>query len=1294
MSVEIANTELTNNFNTWRFNTNRMATIISNNVVTVSRAGSADRQSYTVGNGHIVGTFSANELRTSELRGGNTSTLTGGTITVASNTNFNSKTVTFNANTIFSGNIDFQTTVSDRLVLGDISRIRLLGGAPGQFLMANSTSGDTSDTLHFRYLKLRDITDMSSNSAHLILSGSNSTFSDNGDSPKLKFAGSNGDTVNLYLAKDALTNDSDLFVNLVDVDGDSRFVIADASNNVVAWINSSGDASFSGSMTLGDTSTDTITVKGHFANQSTSGSAVFNGTSTFNGTTNMNGGVTLGDASTDTITVKGNFANQSTTGTAKFNGTSTFNGTTNMNGDVTLGDASTDTITVKGNFANQSTSGSAVFNGTSTFNGTTNMNGTLNLNGNVNVGDAAADVMTVTSTSSMNGNTTIGNSVADTLTVNARLASDLTANGSYNLGSSTLRWSTVYATAVDATSVSLSGDQTIAGQLKVSENFEVTGNTNVNGTLTANNAFKVKGETTLDGAVTLGDASTDTITVKGNFANQSTTGTAKFNGDVTLGNANADTLTINAEVNSNIIPVTDDGTGQYNLGSSDDRWHNLYANNANINSLASDGTLSIAGSLSVDGDVTLGDATSDTITVKGNFANQHTEGTATFTKVGVATSSVASGYVADIDGKAYIRDDVLMANNVSINGNLDVVGSFTFPSNTAFSADEGTFASITVTGDTILGNDTTDTVDIGGSLDVTGRISRGDTTVIGSNGKLHANNTITDGTIRNVMLDTTGVTAASYGNTTAIPSITVNAQGRITAVSTSSVSGVDGTTYTQANNTLRVSTSISDYDVVISAATANTDGSNGGLTNRGVASFNSNQFTVTDGLVSIGSGASAPVLTINGTSNEIEVSRIDNTVTVGLPDDVTVAGQLNVSENVVISGNLYVAGATSTVDTTNMTVKDSLISLNEGAATNANDLGIIFNRGSTGSNGIFIWDESADRFMLGTGAHSAGATGNLTVTKGTLNADIVGDVTGNASTATALQTARTIAGQSFDGTANISIAPTDLTDVTASASEINILDGVTATTTELNYVDGVTSAIQTQLDGKALQTTNISAGTGLSGGGTLASDRTISLSHLGIESLSDPNDDNIMFWDDSEGAMKWLGIGDGLTLSGNTLSASASIDSDMRGTIFQIGRDTNDYYAVNTTTHDWYLDGALDMRLESDGDLHIDGDIISESTTTSSDVKLKENITTVENALDKVAQLNGVEFTWKKNGEKSAGVIAQDVEKVLPQAVKEVSDLNTGESYKTVKYDSLHALLIESIKELKAEIDTLKNNIK
>jgi len=143
--------------------------------------------------------------------------------------------------------------------------------------------------------------------------------------------------------------------------------------------------------------------------------------------------------------------------------------------------------------------------------------------------------------------------------------------------------------------------------------------------------------------------------------------------------------------------------------------------------------------------------------------------------------------------------------------------------------------------------------------------------------------------------------------------------------------------------------------------------------------------------------------------------------------------------------------------------------------------------------------------------------------------------------------------------------------------------------------------------------------------------------------------------------------------------------------MWQMGRDTNDYYIVNTTTHDWYLDGVLDMRLENDGDLRIDGDLDSNSTTTSSDIKLKEDISVVDNALEKIEKLEGVEFTWKKDGKRSAGVIAQNVLEVLPQAVKEVEDLNNDDTHLSVNYDALHALLIEAVKELSARVKELES---
>ena len=133
-----------------------------------------------------------------------------------------------------------------------------------------------------------------------------------------------------------------------------------------------------------------------------------------------------------------------------------------------------------------------------------------------------------------------------------------------------------------------------------------------------------------------------------------------------------------------------------------------------------------------------------------------------------------------------------------------------------------------------------------------------------------------------------------------------------------------------------------------------------------------------------------------------------------------------------VSGNLTVTGTTTTISSDNKVITDHLIGLNDGAGSNANDLGFIMERGSTGDNAAFIWDESEDKFKLGTTTDSAASVGNLTVSTGSLIANLVGNVTGNvsgtagsatgnAATATALETARNIGGVSFNGTGDINL---------------------------------------------------------------------------------------------------------------------------------------------------------------------------------------------------------------------------------------------------------------------------------
>ena len=93
------------------------------------------------------------------------------------------------------------------------------------------------------------------------------------------------------------------------------------------------------------------------------------------------------------------------------------------------------------------------------------------------------------------------------------------------------------------------------------------------------------------------------------------------------------------------------------------------------------------------------------------------------------------------------------------------------------------------------------------------------------------------------------------------------------------------------------------------------------------------------------------------------------------------------------------------------------------------------------------------------------------------------------------------------------------------------------------------------------------------------------------------------------------------------------------------------------------------------------------TVTANSDEKLKENITTISNALEKVTALRGVEYDRKDSGEHQIGVIAQEVEKIVPEVVY------NNDEIKSVAYGNLVGLLIEAIKDLKIEITELKSEI-
>ena len=97
--------------------------------------------------------------------------------------------------------------------------------------------------------------------------------------------------------------------------------------------------------------------------------------------------------------------------------------------------------------------------------------------------------------------------------------------------------------------------------------------------------------------------------------------------------------------------------------------------------------------------------------------------------------------------------------------------------------------------------------------------------------------------------------------------------------------------------------------------------------------------------------------------------------------------------------------------------------------------------------------------------------------------------------------------------------------------------------------------------------------------------------------------------------------------------------------------------------------------------LHVSGKVKATSFVKSSDRTKKQNIKLLENALEIVQNLRGVEFEWKENGKKSIGFVAQEVEEILPELV------HGSEGEKSVEYGNLTAILVEAVKAQQAQIE-------
>ena len=180
-----------------------------------------------------------------------------------------------------------------------------------------------------------------------------------------------------------------------------------------------------------------------------------------------------------------------------------------------------------------------------------------------------------------------------------------------------------------------------------------------------------------------------------------------------------------------------------------------------------------------------------------------------------------------------------------------------------------------------------------------------------------------------------------------------------------------------------------------------------------------------------------------------------------------------------------------------------------------------------------------------------------------------------------------------------------------------------------------------------------------------------------------------------------------LTATTATFSGSVIAGASGSGNIYVGNNGTGNFARFHTNNSDTYFDmscGDVIWRQGSAGGSHRFEHAMTSGTFTSSgdiiafgspsDKRLKENIKPIESALNKVSKLQGVTFDWKQSDsildiKEDIGFIAQDVKEVVPQLVRENED-----GMLSMRHQGITPILLEAIKELKAEIEELKKQIK
>ena len=606
-----------------------------------------------------------------------------------------------------------------------------------------------------------------------------------------------------------------------------------------------------------------------------------------------------------------------------------------------------------------------------------------------------------------------------------------------------------------------------------------------------------------------------------------------------------------------------------------------------------------------------------------------------------------------------------------------------------------------------------------------------DETLFGGTGTLSGSQQIVD-----ILNTNTVISGSSQVNANTITNFDANVLDKINAEGLISESAqVNANTIT--NFDANVLTKLNAEGVISQSAQ---------VTGIGNSQLTNSSITISGTSVSLGNSITDEVLfggtgVISGSEqvDANDVTNFDSNVKTKLDAEAVLSGSSHsgnqtFNDNVTISGDLSVAGTTTYTSTNNVNIGDNILELNFGGSATEGGILVKDGTGSSTTSGSFKWDATNDYWKAG----KLGSEAEVITT---------GNIVSNLPTGVVSGSDQLTFYTDSDNTDHLNslgvISGSD--QVTITESQISDLDKYN-NTDNLNYLNslGVFSGSEqvnantiTNFDANVLTKLNaegvFSSSAQVTGiGNSQLTNSSITISGTSV-SLGSSITDEVLFGGigiisgSSQLTSSFLEVNGRDVISGSdqvvlqsadktgftgatsittvgtigtgtwqgTAIASAYLDSDtahLSGTqTFSGAKSFSSAVNIDSTTQSTskttgalIVDGGVGVAKT----LNVGEDIVAYA---SSDERLKNNIQTIENPLEKLSQISGNTFDWNEEKQdiykgRDYGVIAQEIEQVMPELVD-----TRDNGYKAVKYEKLVPLLIESIKELQKEIEELKS---